>query len=142
MARETYAEAQIPATGAEDVPYADHRAIARGLMGHATECFVGQVTGAGGAGGDLAGIPFEPAVVEIINEAGAAPAYTKYVMLGTPIGVQIILGALDATSEAPAVAEVAGPPKTWTLTLDTADAPDAEVATVIVYGVHDTDGGL
>jgi hypothetical protein len=141
MARETFAEAQIPANGAADVPYADHRQISRGLMGHAGECFVGQVTGAGGAGGTLSAVPFEPAVIEIINEAGAAPALTKYVNLASGvIGVQIILAAADATGTAPAITQAGA--NDWDILLNTADAPDTEVVTVIVYGVRDTDGGL
>jgi len=143
MARESYIESQIDDNSPSAQPqYLDVRQIARGLGQHLGEFFMGQVTGAGGAGGDLAGIPFNPAVVLIINEAGAAPALTVYSMLGTPIGVQIILGALDATSEAPVVAEVAGPPVTWTATLNTADAPDAEVATVLCFGFRDVNGSL
>jgi len=140
MARATHAEAQIPATGSEDVPYADHRAIARSLMGHAAECFVGQVTGAGGAGDTLANVPFNPGVIMTFNEAGAAPSVSWYAMLATPIGVQTILAVADATSEAPAVTDNGD--GTFDVLMDTADAPDGEVATVVCFGVRDTDGGL
>lgn len=141
MARATAREAAIE-SGAETPVYQDQRQVVRKLGAHLEECFMGQVTGAGGAGGDLAGIPFEPALVEIINEAGATPAWAKYAMLATPIGVRIAAAAVDATADAPAVAVVAGPPQTWTLTLDTADAPDAETVTVIVYGFRDVAGSL
>ncbi len=140
MARETFAESVIPAEGKDDVPYADHRAIARGLMGRVCEAIIGTVLGAGGAGGSLLLVPFEPAVIEIINAAGATPAFTKYVMLGTPEGVQIILGALDATAEAPAVTQVGA--NDWTILLNTADAPDGETVLVTVYGVRDVTPGL
>ncbi|HET6494946.1 MAG TPA: hypothetical protein VFH61_06235 [Thermoleophilia bacterium] len=143
MSRETYIESQIAANSPSAQPqYLDAAQIARGLGQHLTECFIGQVLGAGGVGGTLTGIPFNPAVIEIINEAGSAPAFTKYVMLATPIGVQIILAAADATSEAPAVSAVAGPPRTWSALLDTADAPDGETVTVICYGARDVNGSL
>jgi hypothetical protein len=141
MPRESFIESQIP-TGVESPVYLDARQIARGMGQHLTECFVGQVTGAGGAGGTLTGVPFNPALIETINEAGAAPSHSKYVMLGTPIGIQTILAVADATTEAPSVAAVAGPPPTWDVTIDTADAPDAEVTTVICWGARDVNGSL
>jgi len=142
MSRESHAEAQIPADGGEATPYPDMYKVARSFMQHSSECFVGQVTGAGGVGGVLTGVPFNPAIIETINEAGSAPSHSKYVMLATPIGIQTILAVADATAEAPVVAEVAGPPKTWSVTIDVADAPDGEVTTVICWGVRDVNGSL
>ena len=140
--RESHAESAIP-TGVESPVYLDAKQIARGLGRHLTEAFIGQVTGAGGAGGTLSGVPFNPGVIEVINEAGAAPAFTKYAMLASgAIGVQIILAAADATAAAPVVSSVAGPPVTFDVLLDTADAPDAEVVTVICYGVREGNGSL
>lgn len=141
MARETFMETQIP-TGVESPVYLDAKQIARGLGQHLAEVFIGQVTGAGGAGDTLSGVPFDPALIETINEAGAAPSTSKYVMLATPIGIQTILGVLDATSEAPVVTRVAGPPVTFDVLIDVADAPDAEVVTVICYGAKNVNGGL
>lgn len=141
MSRETFSDSAIPATGAAKIPYQDDREIVNVTTRHMTEAFMGQVLGAGGVGGVLAGIPFQPAVIEIINADGAAPAFTKYAYpAGVGTGVQIILGALDATAEAPVLAQVAA--NNWTATLDTADAPDAETVTVIVYGFRDIAGGL
>lgn len=121
--------------------YQDQKQIVRKLGAHLTECYLGQVLGAGGAGGALTGIPFQPAVIEIINADGATPAFTKYAYpAGVGTGVQIILGALDATAEAPVLSQVG--PGDWTATLNTADAPDAETVTVIVYGFRDVAGSL
>jgi hypothetical protein len=142
MARETFMEAQIP-TGVESPVYLDARQISRGLSQHLPEAFIGQVTGAGGAGGTLSGVPFDPAVVEIINEAGATPQWAKYVFLGSgTIGLSVVLAAADATANAPTVTRVPGPPVTFDVGVVTADAPDAEVVTVICYGMRDVNGGL
>jgi hypothetical protein len=143
MAREQFADSTIPENGAAQVPYKDNRELINGTLKHTAEVFIGQVTGAGGAGGTLAGVPFDPAMIETINEAGAAPSNSKYAMLATgAIGVQIILGALDATSEAPVVTRVPGPPVSFDILIDVADAPDAEVTTVICTGARDIGGGL
>ena len=140
--RESHAELSIP-TGVESTVYQDARQITRDLGRHATEAFIGQITGSGGAGGTLTGIPFDPAIIETINEAGATPSNSKYVMLGSgAIGIQTILGVLDATSEAPVVTRVPGPPVSFSALIDVADAPDAEVVTVICYGVREGNGSL
>lgn len=142
MGRESHAELSIP-TSVESAVYLDAQQITRDLGRHGTETFIGQVTGAAGAGGTLAGVPFDPAIVETINEAGAAPSNSKYVMLTSgAIGIQTILGVLDATSEAPTVTRQAGPPVTFDVLIDVADAPDAEVVTVICYGVREGNGSL
>lgn len=142
MARETFAESTIPSEGSEQVPYKDNRELINGTLRHMGETFIGQVTGAGGIGGILTGVPFDPAIIETINEVGAAPSTSKYVMLATPIGIQTILGVLDATSEAPVVTRQAGPPVTFDVAIGVADAPNAEVTTVICYGTRDIAGGL
>jgi len=140
MARETFMEAQIP-TGVESPVYLDARQITRGLGQHLTESFLGQVLGAGGIGGVLANIPFQPATIEIINADGAAPAFTKYAYpSGVGTGVQVILGALDATAEAPVLTQVG--PNDWSAALDVADAPNAETVTVIVTGFRDVNGSI
>jgi len=142
MARETFRESAIP-TGVQSPVYLDARQITRGLGQHLPEAFVGQVTGAGGAGGTLAGVPFDPAVVEVVNEAGAIPTWTKHVMLtGGAIGIAVAAAAADATATAPTITRVAGPPVTFSVALTTGVAPDAELVTVICYGVRDVNGGL
>jgi len=141
MAREAWMDSQVPATGAGGIPYKDNRELINGVLRHMPEMFLGQVLGAGGIGGVLAGIPFEPATIEIINADGSAPAFTKYAYPGgVGTGVQILAATLDATAEAPVLAQVG--PNDWTATLDVADAPNAETVTVIVHGFRDIAGGL
>lgn len=141
MAREAWMDSQIPETGAEQVPYKDNRELVNGALRHMAEMFCGQVLGAGGAGGDLLNVPFEPAAIEIINEAGATPTWIKYVNInGTLIGVTVAAAVADGTANAPTLTEVGD--NDWTIGVDTADAPDGETVTVIVYGYRNIAGGL
>jgi len=139
MARETFAEAQIPAEGKDDVPYADHRAIARALMGRATESMIAQGTGAGGAGFAIVNVPFEPAALLAINQAGAAPALHHSIYSPTPAHTTTIL-AVAANATPAVITQVAD--NDWTVTLTTAMAPDAEVVTVLLLGVRDATPGI
>lgn len=141
MSREAWMDGQVPASGAEQVPYKDNRELINGTLRHMAEMYMGQVLGAGGAGGSLLNVPFEPAAIEIINEAGATPTWIKYVNIGgTLIGVTVAAAVADGTANAPALTEVGD--NDWTITVDTADAPDGETVTVIVYGFRDIAGGL
>lgn len=140
MARETARESAIQ-DGTETPVYQDQLSIVRGLGAHLTETFMGQVLGAGGAGGSLLNVPFQPASIEVINEAGSTPAWSKYVYPGgVGIGVLVTTATADATSEAPALTRVAE--GDWTIVLDTADAPDGETVTVIVQGFREVAGSL
>lgn len=139
MARETAREVAIEAA-VETPIYQDQKQIVRKLGAHLTECFMGQVLGAGGAGGDLENVPFEPALVEVINEAGATPTWWKFAMLGTPIGLTVAAAAADATGNAPTLTQVGE--GDWTVELDTTVAPDGETVTVVCYGFRDVDGSL
>jgi hypothetical protein len=134
-------DASIPASGAEGVPYFERRELINGVLAHSAEMFIGQVLGAGGVGGELTEVPFEPAVIEIINEAGATPTWTKHVNLGSGfIGLAVAAAAADATANAPTLTEVGD--NDWTVGLVTGDAPDGETVTVICYGARDVNGGL
>lgn len=139
MSRETHAELQIPANGAADVPYADHRAIARGLLGHVGEAFIGQVTGAGGAGGSVTGVPFEPAAILAMNEGGVAPATHVSIFSPTAAHGTIIL-ATAANATPPTLTKVGD--GDWTVDFPVGMLPDGEVMTCLIFGVRDTDGGL
>jgi hypothetical protein len=132
-------EAQIP-TGVERPVYQDSRDIVRGFGQHIPEMFIGQVTGAGGAGGSLLNVPFEPILMEVINEAGATATWHKFVNFGTPIGISIAAAAADGTANAPTVTRVGA--NDFTVALNTTVAPDAEVCTVICYGIRDVNGSL
>lgn len=139
--RESHAQNQIPEKGADAVPYFDQREAAQGLLKHATEAFIGQVTGADGAGGDLENVPFEPALIEVINEGGGTPTWTKFVNLGSGgIGLEVAASAADATADFPTLTRVGE--GDWTVTLATGTAPDDETVTVVCYGVRDVAGGL
>jgi hypothetical protein len=108
-------------------------------MGHAAECFIGQVLGAGGAGGTLEGVPFEPAVI-IVSEA-TGPTLTLSVrggLLAADVEVLMTTGAVNAN--VPVVSQDGE--GDWDVALPTALAPDGDTATVVIWGVRDTNGGL
>lgn len=136
MARTTYAEAQIP-TGAQDVPYATQHSIATKFGKHMTEAFVGEVTGAGGAGGDLTGIPFDPAIV-LISEATGPALQLQVPGSSGDVDINMITGAAAGTAIPAAVAQADG---TWTISLPTGLAPDADVVSCVCLGFRE-DGSL
>lgn len=139
MARETAREVAIQ-DATETTPYQDQRQIVRGLGAHLGEMWMAQAAGAGGAGCDIEGVPFEPALVEIINQAGATPAWSKciYPAGGSAIGVTIAAAAAAAT--APTLTQAAE--GDWDIAIPTALAPDGETVTVIVYGFRDVASSL
>lgn len=142
MARETAREIAIESS-VESPVYVDQKQITRNLGSHLAEAYIGQITGAGGAGGTLSGVPFDPALIEVLNEAGATPTTWKFVNLASGgIGVTTAAAVADATASFPTVTRVAGPPITWDVAVPTAVAPDTEVVTVICYGARDVAGGL
>jgi hypothetical protein len=136
--RETAREIAIEAETVTPI-YQDQKQIVRKLGAHLTEMFMGEVLGAGGVGGTLLNVPFEPAYVRVINADGATPAVTDAAFSTNPAHVTTILAvALQATPVAKAkVAE-----GDWTITLPTALAPDAETVVVIVHGFRDVGGSL
>lgn len=138
MGRESYIESAVP-EATESPVYLDGRQIARGLGRHLTESFVGQITGGGGAGGTLEEVPFEPMLIEVINEAGATPTWHKFVMLDTPIGVTVAAAAADGTANAPTVT---GSDNDFDVALNATVAPNGETVTVICYGVREVGGSL
>ena len=138
--RSSYAAQQIPASGSVDVPYVDQRTLVQGILRHSAEKYVQKITGAGGAGGSIAAVPFQPAIVEAINQAGGAPAYYKSVFASdAAIHMSVILAT--AANATPPVLTDNGD-GTWKVALPTAMAPDGEVVTVVITGVNDIAGGL
>ncbi len=136
--RETHREAQIP--DATELPkYHDAREIVRRFGKHLPEVFLGSVTGAGGVGGDLENVPFEPAIVEVINAAGATPAHAKSVFPDTGTAQHILITAAVANNgNPPTLTQVAE--NDWTIGLPTQLAPNGETVFVIAYGFR-ADGG-
>ena len=67
MARETFADTQIPASGQAGVPYPDYQKIVRGLFQHGAEMVAGTVTGTGSAL-VVDELPFDPAAVIVWNQ--------------------------------------------------------------------------
>ena len=134
--RETAREIAIK-TPVETPIYQDQRQIVRNLGKHLTEMYMGEVLGAGGAGGTLLLVPFEPAYVRVINADGATPAVTEAAFSTNPAHVTVIAAAaLQATP----VAKTQVGEGDWTVTLPTALAPDAETVVVIVHGFRDVGG--
>lgn len=138
--RETHAGLQADGfQGRTDVPYAQRAEIANALLRHATETFVGQVVGAGGAGGAIVNVPFEPSII-LMSEA-TGPTLSLLVRgggLAADVAVDMVLGGVNAT---PAVVTQVGPGD-WTVTLDTAEAPDGDTATVVILGFKQAGGSL
>lgn len=139
MARQSFAEQQIPSSGSAAVPYPTHRELANGVMKHASDMFVGEILGAGGVGGVLSGIPFEPAMVEIFEPV--APLMQRR-MPGSAgaININTITGAAAGTPIAVAVDDVAVP--SWKVTLPVGLAPNGRTVTVVCYGFRDIGGSL
>lgn len=136
--RDAHKEKQVPTTGAERIPYSTAEQIARGYLKHMTESFVGQITGAGGAGGTLADIPFEPAVVVLVNPG-------TLFQLSMPIsGGRISINAISGAAAGTATPAATQDPTTkkWSLALPTGLAPDGDPVHVLCFGVSDIDGGL
>lgn len=142
MTRQSYAESEIPADGGEQVPYSDAFKIARGFLKHMGEMYCGQITGAGGAGGTLSGIPFEPAAVLIYNLDAGTPfmQFSPPGRLGTA-AEQLNIGAAAAAGSAAIPAGVLSG-DTYDLTLPTGLAGDGNVVEVIVWGFRDVAGSL
>jgi len=129
MPRDNYAQSQIP-TSQDSVPYADHREIAQGLGRHMTDSFVGEVVGAGGAGGDLTGIPFEPAVI-YLSEATGPSLQLQLPGSAAKVDINLITGAAAGTAVPDATQEADG---TWTIALPTALAPDGDTVSAWCLG--------
>lgn len=145
--RETNRDNQIPA--ATDRPkYPDHREVVRNLGQHLSEVYIAKVTGAGGAGGVVEGVPFEPAVIEAINPGGASPAWYKsvYTNDGSQVHIQSVTSGAGTTDIAvnanpPTLAEDTGPTD-WDVTVPTQMAPNGETVTLVIYGSRDVNNSL
>lgn len=134
MPRESAAQAAIPADGAASVPYASHRELVGGLFLHGAEVFIGKITGAGGAGGNV-NVPFDPAVV-LVSEA-TGPTLRLLVPGGTVNDeINMIDGAV--ATGITVTPKDGGTPAN--VALATALAPDADIATVICIGARDVAG--
>lgn len=139
MTRETARETAIE-TPAQTPIYQDQKQIVRKLGAHLTESFVGKVTGAGGAGGSLLNVPFEPAEVICINQAGGTPTWFHSVFASDAAIHMSIAAAAAANANPPVLTKVGA--GDWTIALPTQMAPDAEVVTVVVRGHRDVAGSL
>lgn len=138
MPRETAREIAIQAS-TETPIYQDQKQIVRQLGAHLTESFVGQVVGAGGAGGSLENVPFEPAVI-IVTEA-TGPTLTLSLRGGLlPADVEVLMTTGAVNANPPVVSQVGA--GDWTIALPTALAPDGDTATVLVMGLRDVAGSL
>jgi len=136
--RSSYAESQIPVDGKTAIPYADRREMA-GQFRHGAESFVGEVTGAGGVGGVLRAIPFEPAVVDVYTPS--VPLGTRS-MPGSAARVNVNLITLAPAAVPVAIAADDLNPGKWKITLTTAQVPDAALATVVCTGFRQVGGSL
>lgn len=136
MARSSYAENQIPADGSSGIPYPDYHQVVKGVFKHGSELFIGTVTGAGGAGGTLEGVPFEPVLVVCLNPAGSTPA-VHISAFGAAADHMTIAAASAANANPPVIS---GSGVDWDVALTTQMAPDAEVLTVLCWGCREAGG--
>lgn len=137
MARETAREAAIQPETQTPI-YQDQRQIVRQLGAHLTERFTGKVTGAGGVGGTLTGVPFRPGEIIAINQAGATPAYYHSVFASSAAVHASIILATAANANPPTITDAGD--GTFTIGLPTQMAPDTEVVTVVCIGYRDVNG--
>lgn len=135
MARESYQQTQIP-TGVADIPYADYRTIAQGLLKHASSVFMGTVLGAGGAGDTLEGVPFEPALIFAMNPAGAT-ATMHFSAFGAAADHMSFAAAATANANPPVLS---GSGNDYDVALPTQMAPDGETLTVVCFGFAEVGG--
>jgi hypothetical protein len=138
--RDSAAVAAIPARGADSVPYATHRELAQGLLKHLTESFAGFILGAGGVGGSLLGIPFQPTAILLMD---TTTPLLQLMAPTTPAGtfkhVNVATAAAAAVAIPAATKAVDG---TWTQTLPTTLAPDGVTVTLLILGFRDVGGSL
>ena len=138
MAREAYAQKQIPAEGKDNVPYLDSRQLANGMLRHMTESFVGEVLGAGGVGGVLENIPFEPAAI-LVSEATGPFLQLQLPGSAAKVDINMITGAAAGGAIPAATLEADG---LYDLALPTGMAPDGDTASVLILGFRDVGGSL
>lgn len=136
MARQTAMEAEIP-TGVESAVYLDARQIVNGLMGRVPEAFIGKIVGAGGAGGSLTGVPFEPAVIFCLEPTGPTGTLSVFRSDAT---AHVNMITLAAATLVPTVTKVGD--QNWTIAAPTGLAPDGDTVTVLAFGVKNALSGL
>jgi len=124
--RQSYAQGQIPTQGKDAVPYATWLEIVQKLGKHGVEAFVGEIVSAAGAGGSLAGVPFEPAVIVMSENTGPTLQLQMPGSAGK-VDINMITGAAAAAAIPDLVQQ---PDGTWTLTLPTAQAPDGDTVSL------------
>lgn len=136
--RSSYAESQIPADGKSGVPYADRREMV-GQFRHGAEMFVGEVYGAGGAGGVLRAIPFEPAAVRLYVTATPLKQITVVGATGQ-IDIDDITGGAAADPLVIAADDLN--PGKWKVTIPFASLADGDRANLICEGCRQVGGSL
>lgn len=134
----------IPAGGADAVPYPNHHEVTNGYLKHAVEMYSGSIVGAGGAGGVLSDIPFEPAIVDIHKTAATSIFQRRLIGPAGAVDINMKDGTAAGSPIAVAVDNdgTDGNPKTWKVTLVTGLAPDAATVIVVCTGFRDIGGSL
>ena len=137
MARKSAMDNAIP-TGVQSAVYQDARQLAAGLLGYVHEAFIGQVLGAGGAGGNLDDVPFEPAVIIALEPTG--PTGTLMIRGMTVSDVKVNLITLAAATVFPTISQLSA--TSWRVACPTALAPDGDTTTIVCFGVKNATSGL
>lgn len=138
--RQSYQDTQIP-TPVEKPLYLDPHQIARGLCKHMTERFMGTVLGAGGAGGSLTGCPFRPAIIRVINGAGATPRVNESFFPDGGTAQHVSTTTAAATNaNPPTITEVSS--TSYTIGVPTQLAPNGETVIVECIGFRATGGSV
>jgi len=134
-----FSDSQLPADGAAAIPYKDNRELVNGVLRHGAEKFYGSVVGAGGIGGTLVNVPFEPAAIKAINAAGATPAVHESIFATGGAVHTTTAAAVAANATPPTLAQVGT--NDWTITFPVGMLPNGETLTVEVTGARDIAGG-
>jgi hypothetical protein len=136
--RKTFRERQIP-TGVESAIYQDPRQIVRHLGSLLTETYLAKVTGAGGAGGVIEGVPFEPAVIQAFRITDTAAFYKSVLATDGALHLQVIAAAGE-NDNPPTIEEQED--GTWNVTIPTQMAPNDAVVVVEIRGSRAVEGSL
>jgi hypothetical protein len=139
MARENYAQTQLPTDGKSGIPYPDYHKIVQGLLLHGSEAFCGTVTGTGAA--IEVETPFDPAAVILFNRTDPTLALKLPGMAGDDCMKLTDAPALTYVTANGVTLSVASG-KGFTIGTDADLNVAAEVIEYIAFGVRDVGGGV
>lgn len=137
--RELNLDVQRPTDGKSAIPYTDITTLALHMLKHSAECFSGSVEGTGAA--LEVELPFDPAVVLLINRSAPALAIKTPGMAGDDCLKQITAGTLSYITANGVTLSIADG-KGFTIGSDADINTAAEVIEYVAWGFRDLGGSL